>query len=114
MGEMIRKPFTVAALAEHWQTSETFVYSQISADRLKAFKLGGKLLRIKPEAVEEYECQASLTDSESSPAPEPMDQPIGIGASNGMTPMDRTAARLGRLIDRPQRPRLVTSGPVGR
>src|SRR3546814_7691531 len=29
---------------------------------------------------------------------------------SGLTKQDRTALRLGRMIDRPQRPRLVTSG----
>lgn len=108
------KPFTVAALAAHWGTSDTFVYDQIKAGRLKAMRFGGKLIRIRPEAVEEYECQALLTDSESSPAPATTDQATGAGASNGMTTTDRTAARLGRLIDRPRRPRLVTSGVAAR
>lgn len=104
------KPFTVAALADHWGTSDTFIYDQIKAGRLKAMRFGGKLIRIKPEAVEEYECQAVLTDSESSPEPERTERDTGPTASNGMTRQDRTAVRLARQIDLPPKPRLVTSG----
>lgn len=57
-----RRPFTVARLADHWGTSETFVYDQIRAGRLKAMRFGGKLIRIKPEAVDEYEREAERRD----------------------------------------------------
>lgn len=107
----IARPFTVASLASHWGTSDTFIYDQIKAGRLKAMRFGGKLIRIKPEWVEEYECQATHhTDSGSSPEHERMDPHIGTIASSGLTNEDRTVSRLGRLIDRPQKPRLVTSG----
>ena len=52
---MTEKPYTVARLAEHWGCSDTFVYSEIERGNLPAFRLGGKLIRIRPEAVEAYE-----------------------------------------------------------
>jgi len=107
---MTARPLSVAELAAHWGCSDTFVYDQIKAGRLKAMRFGGKLLRIRPEAVEEYECRANLGASENSPAGATMDQPIGPGASNMLTPEDRTAFRLARKVEPPQRPRLVTSG----
>ena len=103
-------PYTVAALADYWGTSQTFVYDQIRAGRLKAMRFGGKLIRIKPEAVEEYECQASNGPSESSHAPEPMERNTGTGASGGLTSEERIASRLVRTTERRQRPMLVTSG----
>lgn len=105
------RPYTVASLADHWGTSDTFIYDQIKAGRLQAFKLGGKLIRIKPEAVEEYECQGIHGRSASLPANEQTEHDTGASASNGLMPEDRTASRLARLIDRPRRPRLATSGP---
>lgn len=48
-------PFTVASLAAHWGVSATKVYEEIHAGRLDAFKLGGKLYRIRPQAVLAYE-----------------------------------------------------------
>ncbi|RVT93747.1 DNA-binding protein [Sphingomonas crocodyli] len=116
MGDMtaIRPPFTVAKLAEHWDVSDTFIYTEIHAGRLKAMRFGGKLYRIKPEAVEEYECRACLTESDVSLELEKTGQDIGHSASNGLTSGERTASRLGRMIERPQRPRLVSSGAKGR
>lgn len=49
------KPFTVATLAAHWGVSTTKIYDEIRGGRLQAFKLGGTLYRIKPEAVAAYE-----------------------------------------------------------
>jgi len=107
------RPYTVAGLAAHWGTSDTFVYDQIRAGKLKAMRFGGKLIRIKPEAVEEYECQATLGNSDGLPEPERTEADTPIGASNGLTNEERTASRLARMIERPRRPRLVSSGPSG-
>ena len=52
------RPLTVAQLAEHWQVSDTFIYDEIKAGRLEAFKLGGKLWRVSPQAVVAYEDRA--------------------------------------------------------
>lgn len=105
---------TVAMLAERWGTSATFVYDLIRAGRLPAFRLGGKLLRIRPDDVEEFECRDNPGLSDRSPGDAPTDLPIDTSASSGLTPMDRTASRLARQIEQPRRLRLVSSGPGGR
>lgn len=48
--------FTPATLAMRWQCSERHIRNLISSGDLPAFRLG-KLLRIKRQAVEDYECQ---------------------------------------------------------
>lgn len=47
--------YTVATLAERWDTSDTFVYDEINRGRLGHLRLGGKLIRIPRACVEEYE-----------------------------------------------------------
>ncbi len=49
------RPYTVARLAEHWSCSETFVRDEIRRGRLIAQRFGGKLIRIRAEAVAAYE-----------------------------------------------------------
>lgn len=48
---------TVPALAQRWNVSDTFVYQLLNSGALPGFKLGGKLWRIKADAVEAYECR---------------------------------------------------------
>lgn len=76
--------YTVASLAARWGTSDTFVYGQIKAGRLRAFKLGNKLWRIRPDAVDEYERAA-----EAAPVAAPIAQ-VDAG------PSDAALARLVR------------------
>ena len=107
---MAGRAFTVATLAEHWGVSDTFVYDRIGARELQAFKLGGKLWRIRPEAVEDYECRQTIeccpSDASGRTAP-----PIDTGRSSGLMNADRTASRLARMTARPQKLALVHSGP---
>jgi hypothetical protein len=42
-------------VADRWQCSERHVYSQINLGRLRAFRIGPKMIRIPPEALAEYE-----------------------------------------------------------
>src|SRR5688572_31862884 len=64
-----RRPFTVAALADHWSCSLESIYALIRKfDRgepggLPAFTIGGKLLRIKVEVVEQWEGNGASTSS---------------------------------------------------
>ena len=59
--------FTPASLAERWECSERHVRNLISTGELRSFRLGGKLLRIRKEDVESFECQnGGLPDSEES------------------------------------------------
>lgn len=69
---MSDKPITVAALAERWGCSDTFVYGLLTSGQLEGFKLGKKLWRISPDAVERFEQgQSSPPQAEASPADKP-------------------------------------------
>jgi excisionase family DNA binding protein len=58
------RPYTPATLAERWGCSARHVRDLIAEGQLEAFRLGDKLLRIKPEAVEAFECQRKTTRSD--------------------------------------------------
>lgn len=75
------------------------VYSLIHSGDLRAFKLGGKLLRIREDEVERFECQTTACNDTEASSP-----------LSGTKPDDATDIRLERLIERPQRPQLVHSG----
>ena len=49
--------YTPAMLAERWECSERLVRNMITSGELPAFRLGEKLLRIRAEDVEAFECQ---------------------------------------------------------
>lgn len=71
------KPFTPKSLADHWECSERHIRKLIARGELPAFRLGGKLLRIKPEDVENFEkCQSGdlpdSRESSASPGTKPM------------------------------------------
>lgn len=51
---------TVAALAERWGTSTTFVYNLLYSGSLEGFRLGGKIWRIKAEAVLAFEAAGGV------------------------------------------------------
>ncbi len=61
-------PFTPETLAERWQCSPRHIRNMIRNGRLRGFRLGGKLLRIRARVVEEFEtCQnTDLDDTEDS------------------------------------------------
>ena len=48
--------YTPETLAERWHCSPRHVRNLTKRGELRFFKLGGKLLRIPADAVEEYEC----------------------------------------------------------
>lgn len=47
--------YTPSTLAERWQCSERHVRNMIADGKLQAFRLGGKLLRIRPSEVAQIE-----------------------------------------------------------
>lgn len=101
---MTAQVYSVASLAEHWGCGTDTVYSLIRGGSLRAFKLGGKLLRIRADEVERFECQTTPSnDTETSS--------LSFGQ---MKRDDATDIRLERLIDRPRKPQLVHSGNAGR
>ncbi|ASY45328.1 hypothetical protein CJD35_13475 [Sphingobium xenophagum] len=96
------KVHSVASLAEYWGCGTDTIYSLIRGGELRAFKLGGKLLRIRGDEVERFECQNTACSDTESALP-----------SSGTRADDATDIRLERLIERRQRPQLVTSGNAG-
>lgn len=84
---MSGRALTPAMVAEMWGCSEKTVRNEIAAGRLRHFRVGQKLLRIPPDALEEYECQnTGSQDTEES----------GLSASTRAA-TERAAFRLARL-----------------
>lgn len=54
MGNVV-EVYSVATLAEHWQCGTDTVYALIHSGQVRAFKLGGKLWRIRADEVERFE-----------------------------------------------------------
>lgn len=73
-------PFTPSSLAERWQCSERHIRNMIDSGKLPAFRLAGKLWRIRAEDVEEFECQsgASQNSGESFASPGMTDQSADV------------------------------------
>src|SRR5262245_55231983 len=68
------RALTPRQVADRWQCSERHVYNMIPAGALPSFRLGGKLLRIRGEDVEAFECQTnspgrSQDSEEALPSP---------------------------------------------
>ena len=58
---------SAAMLAERWQCSEQHIRNMIDRGKIPSFKIGDKLLRIRREHVEAFECQnGDLPDSEAN------------------------------------------------
>lgn len=56
---MERAAWTPRELADRWQCSERHVRNLINRGELRAFRLGGKLVRVRHEDVERFECRGS-------------------------------------------------------
>jgi excisionase family DNA binding protein len=84
---MSGRAYTPAMVAEMWGCSEKTVRNEIAAGRLRHFRVGQKLLRIPPDAVEEYECQNT-----GSPDTGESGQSASMKAAS-----ERTAFRLAKL-----------------
>lgn len=94
--------YSVATLAEHWGCGTDTVYSLIHGGELNAFRLGGRLWRIRADEVERFECQITPSNDTARSSP-----------SSGTRGEDATDIRLERLIGHRQRPQLVHSGKSG-
>lgn len=96
--------YSVSGLADHWGCGTDTVYSLIKGGDLPAFKLGGKLLRIRADEVERYECRTITASNDSA-----------SNLPSSFTRMESvTDIRLERLIERQPRPQLVHSGTSDR
>ncbi|WP_182421993.1 helix-turn-helix domain-containing protein [Aureimonas sp. ME7] len=64
--------FTPRTLAARWECSEQHIRNMLDRGELPAFRLGGKLLRIRGDDVEAFECKngasADTAGSSSSSA----------------------------------------------
>jgi len=90
--------YTVAGLAALWGVSDQFIYDEIRRGKLNAMRFGGKLLRVRRDAVEEYEQRASLvvTDEPAEPTIHDLCQPPPSFSAG--------AARHGMRLERRARP----------
>jgi excisionase family DNA binding protein len=64
--------YTPATLAKHWHCSERHIRNLMYSGQLPYFRLGGKLMRIRGEDVENFQCRqngASLDLEASSLSP---------------------------------------------
>ncbi len=95
--------YSVATLARHWGCGTDTVYALIHSGELRAFRLGGKLLRIRGDEVERFECQTTACNDTGESS-----------RSSGSRMDDATDIRLERLIERQPRPQLVHSGSGAR
>ena len=95
--------YSVSSLAEHWGCGTDTIYSLIKSGALQSFRLGGKLIRIRADEVERFECQT--TPSNDIEARSPL---------SGSRTDDATAIRLERLIARQPRPPQERSGNAAR
>jgi excisionase family DNA binding protein len=59
---MIR-PLTVPEIAERWTCCERTVYQIIETGALRSFGVG-RLIRVRPEWIEAYECGEQLPEAE--------------------------------------------------
>ena len=64
-GPTAPKPFTPETLADRWECSPKHVRNLVNRGDLPGFRLGGKLLRIKAEDVEAYECPQNIASGGS-------------------------------------------------
>ncbi len=100
--------YTPATLAERWACSERQVRLMIERGDLPAFRLGGKLIRIRQEDVEAYECpNGGSPDCEANSASPGMTHPSPAGAD--VIALERVTPKR-----RPASPRLDTQSLRGR
>jgi excisionase family DNA binding protein len=84
--------YTPKTLAAEWGCSERHVRNLINRGQLRAFRLGGKLLRIPAEAVREVEqCPAIALDASKDNSSSSSSTKESV-ADSGLMP--RTQARL--------------------
>lgn len=92
--------FDVPTLAQHWGCGTDTIYTLVRSGELRHFKLGGKLIRIRADEVERYECREITPSNDCE----------GNSLSSGGMQTDAIDIRLERLIERQPRPQLVHSG----
>jgi len=61
----MNRPLTVSEVAARWQCHEQTVYRLIETKALRSFGVG-RLIRIRPEWIDEYECGETADDEQGS------------------------------------------------
>ena len=70
--------YSPRTLANSWGCSERHIRNLINNGQLRAFRVG-KLLRIEPKAVEDYQCRNTVSESfEDNTPPSTMTQPANV------------------------------------
>ncbi|MFD2235949.1 helix-turn-helix domain-containing protein [Aureimonas populi] len=93
------RPYTPETLAERWGCSARHIRRMCKSGELPSFRLGGRLLRIRADDVDSFECQnGDLPDYKEN------------SASHGRTEMSADVIDLERMTRqrRPAAPRLDT------
>jgi excisionase family DNA binding protein len=63
----VPRPMTPEQVAERWGCSANHVRNLIKRRELRAFRVGSRLLRVAPDAVEEFErCQETTGSGDST------------------------------------------------
>jgi len=71
-GRALPRVYTPAALAREWLCSERHIRNLVAAGQLRGFRLGGKLLRIPSDAVEEFiACRNTASDGSTDASASP-------------------------------------------
>jgi excisionase family DNA binding protein len=94
---MAEVAFSPATLSQRWGCSERHIRNLVAAGRLRAFRLGDKLLRIPAAAVEDFECQNIASDAFEDSSPLPSGE-TGRGTVTRLEPLTR--AKLNALRQR--------------
>ncbi|WP_423738573.1 helix-turn-helix domain-containing protein [Chelativorans petroleitrophicus] len=91
--EMMQGPavFTPATLADRWACSERHVRLMVERGILPAFRLGGKLIRIRREDVEAFECNHGV--SPNCEASSPLHGQMKTGFADAIASEHRTGKR---------------------
>jgi excisionase family DNA binding protein len=97
-GRALPRIYTPASLAREWSCSERHIRNLVAAGQLRGFRLGGKLLRIPQDAVQEFmQCQNTASDGSTDGSASP-GGPQENGTVTRLGPMTR--ARLTALRQR--------------
>ena len=68
------RPYTAASLAERWGCSVNHIRDLIRDGKLQCFRVG-RLIRIRRDEVERFECGSSYTGESGAPSnPHPMER----------------------------------------
>lgn len=98
-----RAAYSVSSLAERWDCTPDVIYRLVRTGQLQAFRLGGKLLRVRVQEVERFESQTTA----SSPIEDASLSPTATASEVAFE------SRLARMTEGLPKLALATSGTRG-